>query len=495
LLANNSWYANRYFVRNAYWNSLAALDGSLFANWHADAVRNFLSMVFANPVANCVVASTGFRNHGAGAMANVLGALFANPFAGAIANGSSSALRNHLAGRVANGLLAALRNHLAGRVANCAATWFANIGANGVVAGLAVALRNHLASRIANGLLTALRNHLANRVRNCLGYAASLVTNTVDFLGFAGWNPALLAHGARWALYAFSVAGTWAVYALAGALVPSPCAWLAYNTSYDWTRDFFGTGFPMTTTNLDRLGVVDWCHYRSNDFPSSLFLNWNHHSVVNHFFVIFTNWLHHCVVDDSLTSFVHGTTNGVVDHLFVCLMNWLHHRVIYHLLVSFTHRYADRVLNFLGVCLVHRSSDIVGHLSNFCVVNRLHYSVFASPSLMDWLANRVIYGSGSCFALHASHIDYLVFGNRLPLGSRALNSLLFIDRTTYSLHYSVGCWCFTTTFSTAAAILVANSSAIASVGSTGQCSQQGYQDRYHKQPSHLPFSLVIETCV
>lgn len=251
----------------------------------------------------------------------------------------------------------------------------------------------------------------------------------------------------------------------------------------------------MTTANLNRLGVVDGCHYRSNDFTSSLFLNWNHHSVVDHFFVIFTNRLHHCVVDDSLTSFVHGTTNGVVDHLFVSLMNWLHHRVVNHLLVSFTYRHAYRVLNFLGVCLVHGATYVVSHLSHFCVVNRLHYSVFASPSLVDWLANRVINGSGSCFALHASYIDYLVFGNRLPLGSRALNSLFFIDRTAYGLHYSVGCWCFTTTCCTVAAILVAYSSAIASVGSTGQGSQQGYQDRYHKQPSHLPFSLVIETCV
>lgn len=134
MLANNLWNANSYFVRNANWNSLANLDGLLFANWNADAVRYFLGNCFACPAANCVVASTSFRNHGALSHAYVLSSLLANPFAGLVANSLSTAFRNHFACCVANGLLMAF--------------W------------------NHLASGVADSLLTAFRNHLANCVRN-----------------------------------------------------------------------------------------------------------------------------------------------------------------------------------------------------------------------------------------------------------------------------------------------------------------------------------------
>jgi hypothetical protein len=60
--------------------------------------------------------------------------------------------------------------------------------------------------------LTALRNALGNSVRNNLRYALSFVLNAVDFLGFAAWNPNLLANLFRWALNAFYSASAWAVY-------------------------------------------------------------------------------------------------------------------------------------------------------------------------------------------------------------------------------------------------------------------------------------------
>jgi len=210
--AHDTWYADRYFVRNAYWNSLANFDRLLFANWDAYTVRNLLADGFAGPVANGIAAGSSFRNHGANSLANVLDSLLANPFAGSVANGSSFALRNHFASLVANGSLTAFWNHLASGVTNGTATWLAYVAANGVAHCLAVALRNHLAGCVANGSLTALWNHLANGVRNGFGHTASIVTNAVDFLGFASWNPALLADRSRWALNTLNAACTWAIH-------------------------------------------------------------------------------------------------------------------------------------------------------------------------------------------------------------------------------------------------------------------------------------------
>jgi hypothetical protein len=215
-------------------------------------------------------------------------------------------------------------------------------------------------------------------------------------------------------------------------------------------------------------------------------LNRNHDGVVNNLFMLFTNWLHDSVVDDSLTSLIHWLANCVVDDLFVSFTNWYTNCVIDHLLVCFVHRLHDCVvnnllvlltyrhtncvLNFFGVCVVHWTTNVVRYLSCFSVVDWLHDGVFTSPSLINWLANRLIDGSHACFALHASNIDYLVFGNRLILGASALLYLLFVNYFTNSLHYCVSRRCTYTSF-TSATILVAYSSTVVGVGSTGHCSQ------------------------
>jgi hypothetical protein len=489
--ANNSRNANCYFVRNANGNSLANLNGLLLTYWDANGVRNFLANGFACPVADGVGAGPSFRNHSANSVAYVLDLLLANPLAGSVANGLGSALRNHLAGLVAHGLLMALRYHPASRVADRAASWLADIAANGVLNRLLMALRYHAASGVANRLLSALRNHSANSVRNCLGYTASLVTNTVDFLGFAGWNPASLADGSWWALNALNSACSGAVNASASALVPYPGAWLANNASYNRSRNFFLNVFPVSTANLDRLGVVYWRDDGTYHFASSLFLDRNHYRVVDDLFVSFTNWLHHGVVDHSLASLVNWLANGVVDHLLVSFMNWLHDRVVDDLLVGLYHWDHHCVLNFFGVVMVHGTSNIVCHLTSLGFPNWLHDGVFASASLIDRLANRLRDGSGAGLWYHPSDIDYLVLSDGLILGSHSLNNLLFINCTAYSLHYSVGRWSFTASRYTAAGFFVADRSEVSGLGSTGQRSQQGHQYRHDKQPSHLPFSLEI----
>ena len=231
LLADNSRNTNGYFVRNADSNSLANLNRLLLADWYTYCVSDLLADVFAYIAADGVGLSLALRNHRAGGVANVLGALFANPVGDAVVDRTSTALRNHaacgvvnrtltwLANSLANGvvysLAAALRNHFASRVVDGTLTWLAHSAANVVGYRAATALRNHLASRIVYGLAAALRNHAAHCVRNGFRYAATLVACAVDFLGFTGGNPNLLAHSPWWALDAFYVARTWAVNATA----------------------------------------------------------------------------------------------------------------------------------------------------------------------------------------------------------------------------------------------------------------------------------------
>jgi hypothetical protein len=243
---------------------------------------------------------------------------------------------------------------------------------------------------------------------------------------------------------------------------------------------------PAATIDGNCLGVIDWGGYSANNFTSSLLLYGNHDSVVNYLLMLFANRLHDCVVDNSLASLIHGLTDGVVDYLFVCftnrhaycvidhflvcLMHRLHDCVIDNLLMCFTHRNAYGVLNFFGVSFIHWTTYVVRNLLNFGVINRLVDGVFTSPSLINWLTNCLIDSSHTCLALHTSNIDYLVFGNRLILSACALNSLFFVNRTSYSFHYCVGRWhsCFCScTRSTSAAILVAYRSTVVGVGSTG----------------------------
>lgn len=97
LLANRTRNTNGYFVRNANWNSLADGDRLLFAYWNANGVRNLAANVFANIAAHGVALSLALRNHRAGSVANIFGALFANPLGYAVLDSASTALRNHLA--------------------------------------------------------------------------------------------------------------------------------------------------------------------------------------------------------------------------------------------------------------------------------------------------------------------------------------------------------------------------------------------------------------
>ena len=258
---------------------------------------------------------------------------------------------------------------------------------------------------------------------------------------------------------------------------------------------------------MNRLGVVDWLRDVANNFTRASFLLRNHHGVVDNSLVSFVHRLHDCVVDNSFTSFVYRLANGVVHNLAVCFVNRLTNGVVDHFAVSFVHRLHnrvldftlvsfvnglhDRVLNFTLVCFVDWSTNRVVNLTSVCLVDRLHDGVLTRLGLVNWLANRLVDRTITCFTLHARYVDRLVFHYRLVFGTRALLSLLLVDRTTDGLHDGVRCGYFATVHT---GVLVANRTAVRCV-SLARCSRHdGQQHWQYKQPSHFPFSLELLVC-
>ena len=495
MFANSTRNANGYFVRNANWNSLATSDRLLLTYWNANGVGNLAANVFANIVAHGVALSLALRNHGAAGVANVFSALFANPIGYAIVDTTSTALGNHtasgviyraatwlansFASRVVHCALTALGNHTASRVVYCAATWLADSFANVVAYGALTALRNHAASGVVHSAAAALRNHAANGVRNRFCYAASLVTCAADFLRFTAWNPNLLANGARWALNALSMARSWAIDAAALRCIPYPRTRRANNSALYRTSDLFRYAIPMSTVNLHCFGVVDGGGDVANDFASSCFLLRNHDRVVDYAAMILLHWGHNCIVDDSLTRFNNRLTNCVVDDLAMGLVYRCHDRVVDDLAtglidglldrvvddlaMSFVHRLANRVVDLTRAGLSYWTTYIVGNLTSLSRIDRSVDRVSPSLGLVNRLTHNGIHRAVTCFTLHPSHIDYLVFGNRLVLGACSLLGLLLVNCSANSLHHSVRGWSTAICDYTSAAIITRRT-AIRSVG-------------------------------
>lgn len=497
LLADNSWNANGYFVRNANRNSLANLNRLLLADWYTYCVSDLLADVFANIAAHGVALSLALSNHCAGGVANVFGALFANPVGDAVVDRTSTALRNHaacgvvnctltwLANSLANGvvysLAAALRYHFAGRVVDGTLTWLAHSAAYVVGYRAAAALRNHLASRIVYSLAAALRNHAAHCVRNGFRYAATLVACAVDFFGFAGWNPNLLAYSPWWALNTFDMARTWAVNATALRRVPYPRSWCADNATLYRTSYFFRYRIPMSAIDLHCTSVVDRRSDVANYFTGTSFLLRNHDRVVYYAAVALLHWVHNGVVDNSLTSLNNRLTHGVVDDFAVSFVYRCHDRVVDDLAAGLVYRLLDGVVDDLAVGLVHRlhycvvdltsaglsywTAYVVGYLTSLSRIYRFVDRVGSSLGLVDRLADNGVNRSVTCLTLHASYIDYLVFGNRLILGACALLCLLFVDSSTDILHDSVRSWT-TAVGDDVSTALIAHCAAVSGIGLT-----------------------------
>lgn len=509
MTAYNFRNTNRYRVRFANFAALSNLDGLLVAFFAANSCANGLG--------------AAFWNHGANIVAHGLGAAFWNHLANGVVANLGAAFGFHTANRIVANLGAAFWNHLAyGVVANLL-TVFTYHGANGVGAGLGTAFRNHLANcvvaslgaalwdHVANcvvaGLGAALRNHAADRVRYFTSAALGYVLGAADFLGFAGRNPNLLANGLWWALYAFYSAFAWAVHALASARIIGPSTWFADGSADDRTGDFFGNCVPMTTSDLDRLGVLNWLGdgvvFRTYLVLNNFVIN----SVVDRTSLGLIHWLHDSVVDFTSTSFVHWLHNRVVDLTSLGLVHWLLNRVVDHSLLLFVNRLHHGVVDDPLLLLIHRLLNCVVDRSALGLINGRHHRVVDLTGLLLGMRNhhRVLNFTRLGFWNHACSVDDLVFVVGLHPSSVTSLLLLFVNRFANCSHYGVRTAAagraidnasayFSAVsdnfafrhYRTATTALIADCAAVCGVGgSRSRSNRSDCQGRNHPQPFHV----------
>lgn len=222
------------------------------------------------------------------------------------------------------------------------------------------------------------------------------------------------------------------------------------------TSNLFRYRIPISTLNLHCTSVVDRRgdvanyftgtglllrnHDRVVDYAAVGLLHWLHDGVVDNSLTSLNDWLAHSVVDDFAVSFVYGGHDRIVNDLAVGLIHGLFDRVVDDLAVSLVDGLHDRIVDLTRAGLSYRAAYIVGHLTSLSRIYRSVDRVGPSLGLVDRPANNGVYRSVTCLTLHASYIDYLVFGNRLILGARALLCLLFVDSSTDILHHSVRGW-------------------------------------------------------
>ena len=514
MLANNLWYANRYGVWFANLTALSNLDGLLNAFLAAGGVAYRLGAAFWNHLAYGVVANLALAlgYHTANGVVASLATAFSFHTAGCVVANLGTAFWNHLAYGVVANLLTAFGRHVAYSVVASlgAALW--NHTANRIVAGLGAAFWNHGAYGVVANLGAALRNHTAHGVRYFTSHALAYVLGAADFLGFAGWNPNLLANGLRWALYALGAAATWGVDALAGARIIGPCAWIAYSLLYRCAWDRFGNGIPMSTSNLDGLGELNWLGNGIVFGANFVFYNFVHHRVVDRAALLLVHWLHNRVVDRTSLGFVHRNIHGVVDRAGLLLVNGLLNRVVDHslllfgnrnhdgvvdrLLVGFVNRLLNRVVDRASLGLVHRGLNCVVDRARSLFLNRNHHRVLNFLGVGLWN--------------HLDRVDHLVFIVDFITATVTSLFLLFVYCFANGSHHSIrtsfggrsngSAVSYHATFdsafnSTAAAttVLVADCATISSACRIASCSdRRDRQGRNYPQPFH---NLVSEVFV
>ncbi len=390
---------------------------------------------------------TALGNHRADGVVANLGTAFGNHLADRVVAGLLTALGFHTANRVVANLLAAFGFHAADGVVAHLLTLFANHGAHGVVAdlgpalghhladgvgaGLGTALGNHVAHGVVAGLGAALGNHLADLVRHFTSQALGDVLGAADFLGFAGRNPHFLANRLGRALDAFDTACTGAIDALAGRGVKHPSTWFAHRPTNDRSGNFFGHGFPVSTSDLDGLGVLhglgdgvvlgtdavfdDLVHDRVVDHASLGLVHRFHHGVVDFASLGFIDRLHDRVVDLTGLLFVHRLLHGVVDDPLFGLVHRLLNGVVDDPLFGLVNRLLNRVIDNTGLGFIDRRHDRVVDLTGLLLDLGNHHRVlyFTALSLRD----------------NASAIDHLILVIRFV--PRAVTSLLLL--LVYSL--------------------------------------------------------------
>jgi len=453
LLAVDTRYTAGDRVRHLPWHTLVALDCLLLAHGDAHRVAHSLGALLRNHAANLVAAGLGLGDHAADLVAASLGALLRNHAANLVAAGLG--LGDHAADLVAASLGALLRNHTANFVA--AGLGLRDHTANFVAASLL--LRHHVANLVAAGTRVLLGHHVANLVATSLllrHHPANLVTagtcawfahvlRAADFLRVALRNPNTLAAGTGWALAANFAARAGAVDALAMASIPFPATGLTYALAVSTARNLITLLFPVTTIDLDSLGIRHSLanvvsHVAAASFPNRLA---NGVASLLGFPDCFASRVGHFAgasFPDRLVDCVAALT-GFPDRLADCVSpllsfpNGAMYRIANVACLGFPNGPADCVGPLLGFPngVVHR----VANVACLGFPDRLADRVSACLGFPDRLANRVANLLLALLTDITSHVDNSVFANAVVNSAAALDALTLPFYTPYRLHHGV----------------------------------------------------------
>ncbi len=393
LLANYARDATSNRVRHLARNAAGDLNGLLFANRTTHGVAHGLGALLGHHATNLVAAGLGLGDHVADLIAAGLGALLGYHAANLVA--ASLGLGDHVADFVAAGF--SLRNHVTNLVAASAGLLARYRAADFVAAGLG--LRNHVADFVAAGA--------------CAWFAH--VLGAADFLGVAFRYPHTLAAGFRRGLAAERLAGAGAIYAPTAARVVGKRAWLANGLGKGLAGNLIGFGFPVTTADLNGLGVRNGYADVVGFFPLARFPHGLAHGVVS--LTCFPDRFVGGVGYFAGASFPHGLAHGVAA------------------LFGFPDRLSHGVAALLGFphWMIRGVADVAG----LCFPNRLAHGVATGLGFPNGLANGVTNFLLTLFVNIAGAIDHPIFAHSIVNCLAASHLLLVPFNTPHRFHHGM----------------------------------------------------------
>jgi hypothetical protein len=401
------------------------LAGAGLLDIAANRVRHLLGVARFDHAANLVAAGLGdlLRYHPANSIALGLGDLLRNHLADGVVANLGSFFGNHVADLVGTDLGSLFRNHSADLVGALLDSLFPNHVAHLVTAGFG--------ARFADVATFGVRNHLLADL--------TFVTHAVDQLGGHTRHPDLLANRAARDRAGDNSALAWNPNATAATRIPLPATWITNALFHATIRALVRLRFPVSTTNLYFLGVVNRLANGVANFTLTGFVDGLANGVADRASLRFPNRLADRVTNVLDTSLVNGPLDGVTHRFLTCFPAWLVNRVTNRLLTGFVTRFVDRVANVLRSGFPNGFADGVTDLLGASFPNRLAGGVVARS--VACFVNRLASGVGAVAITSladVSHtIDCLCVINRVVHRLVAGVLLLFVHFLTASLHYRV----------------------------------------------------------
>ena len=319
-------------------------------------------------------------------------------------------LGNHAAHFVAAGLRALLGNH----------------AAHFVAAGLRALLGDHAADFVAAGLRAWLADRAAASVGHFLRASLAFPASAADLLFFAGGNPNLLAARARRCLALHRVTATWFVNTAAGARIHHPSTRFLNRFGVSTTGNGVFFRFPVTTPDLDRLGVLHRLANRVRDRTTLLLFHRAIHVVVNHACLGFPDWLADRVADLPCLGFPNWLADRVTDLTCLGFPDWLADRVTDLACLGFPDWFADRVTDLTCLSFPNWLANRVTDLTCLGFPNRLADGVanILCARFPNRATRRVFAHPIAGLRHHLRALNLLLLANGFP--TRSIASLLHL---------------------------------------------------------------------